>query len=270
MLDFLRFYLNSLHMTSQADFLEQYTHWYTTTQGSLVLASTLHLTKEMISPWPRRGHNVLAMGFGHWKSLEMLWESGFDVSAIAASQEHMEMAKQYLHQKVDLYINAFDHLPFDDKTFDYVILRPPPRKGSYPSLQAMFNEASRLATKGILLQFWNNASLLGLMAKRQSLPYFLEHSLWSSWQTARKMMRKAAPQGTISTGSTLLGLPKSWNENSWFHKLNSTVIPLPIGALVHLRLDLIPKTPLTSIPLRLDPVGVKSVRPLVAMERHKF
>ncbi len=257
-------------MSSHVDFLEQYTEWYSSQQGTFTLASTMHLTKEMLSPWPRRGHNMLAMGFGHWKSLEMLWESGFDVSAIAASQEQMELAKQSLHQKVDLYFNSFDHLPFDDNSFDYVILRPPPREEAYPLLQDMLKEAARLATKGILLQFWNKFSLLKLMSIRQSLPYFLERSLWSSWHDARKIMRKIAPKGAISTGSTLLGPPSTWHEDSLWFKSNSKFVPIPLGALVHLRLDLVPKIPLTGIPLRLDPVGVKGVRPLVAMESRKL
>ncbi len=254
-------------MSQSTNFLNQYNDWYESTQGSFALASTMHLTKEMLSPWSRRGHNILAMGFGHWKSLEMLWESGFDVSAIAASQGQMDMTKKFLHQKVDVYISSFDHLPFDDKSFDYVILRPPPRKEAYPPLDAMLKEAYRLANKGILLQFWNIFSTLGLWRKRQSLPYFLEHSLWDSWHNTRKAMRKLSSSGKITTGSTLFGPLSSWHEQSRLAKGNGRVIPIPLGALVHLRLDLVAQTPLTGIALRLDPTGVKSIRPLVVMER---
>ncbi len=254
-------------MLSQEDFLEQYNAWYASTQGSFVLENSIHLTKEMLSHWPRRGHNLLAIGFGHWKSLEIIWESGFDLSAIAASYAHIHTAKEALQHKVDIYLHNFEHLPFDDKNFDYVLLMPPPRQEPYPALHLMLNEACRLARKGIIVQFWNSFSLLRLWNKAQNLPFFLRHRWLASWRDAHSTLRTIVPAGKISTGSTLFGPLRTWQESSYFNNINSKVAPIPIGNLVQIRLSFNPQKPLTSIPIVLDPRQIKSVHPLAAMER---
>ncbi len=254
-------------MLSQEEFLQQYNAWYKSPKGSFVLESSIHLTKKMLSHWPRRGHNLLAIGFGHWKSLEILWESGFDLSAIAASEVHIHSAQKSLSSKVDLYSHSFDHLPFDDKSFDFVLLMPPPRIEAYPALHVMLREACRLAQKGVLVQFWNTFSILKIWNKSQNLPFFLKHRWLASWRDIHSTLRSIAPAATIRTGSTLLGPPHSWQENTYFKKLNTSVIPLPVGNLVQLRLDFNPQRPLTGIPIVLDPRQIKGVQPLAAMER---
>ncbi len=254
-------------MSAQENFLKQYETWYASNQGSFVLSNSIHLTKKMLSHWPRRGHSLLAIGFGHWKSLEILWESGFDVSAIAASSVQVQAARQALQHKVEIYSQSFEQLPFDDKSFDYVILMPPPRQEPYPALHAMLKESIRLAKHGILVQFWNTISILGLWSKWQKLPYFLRHRWLVSWRDAHNTLRTLAPKGVISTGSILCGPPNTWQENVWLEKANTHIIPLPIGSLVQLRLSFLPQKPLTGIPIALDPRQIKSVQPLVAMER---
>ncbi len=254
-------------MITEEDFFTQYDTWYASTQGSYVLSCSMHLSKKMLSHWPRRGNNILVIGFGHWKSLEMLWENGFDVSAIAASKAHIDTARQALHQRVEIFLHAFENLPFDDKTFDYVIVSPPPRPKAYPDLNIILHEARRLATKGILLQFWNKLPFVNPYKTSKKLPFFLQHRWCISFRQAHKSLRDIAPNCSIVTGSTLIGPPSTWKENSFLHRVNCKAVPLPIGNLVQLRLNLTPQAPLTGIPLKLDSVKITKAQPLIAMER---
>ncbi len=254
-------------MLYEEDFFKQYDTWYSSKQGSFALASSMHLTKKILSHWPRRGHKLLAIGFGHWQTIEMLWESGFDTTAIAVSQAQLYSAKQALHNKVEIYMQSFEHLPFDDKSFDYVVLMPPPNPKEYAPLHLLLQETIRLASNGILVQFWNNCSTLGLWRHKDNLPFFLRHRWQGSWRDTHNTLKNLAPKATITTKSTLLGPPSTWFDTSCFKKVNTCVMPLPIGNIVQLRLSFAPQMPFTKIPIRLDPRQIKGVQPVVAMER---
>ncbi len=240
------------YMNDTQEFFQHCQAWYQGDQGSFMLENVLQLTKQMVSPWPRRGHSLLEIGCGHWKSLEMLWQSGFDVSSIATAQMYGASAHSVLGGKVDIGYGALDHLPFQDNFFDYVVLMLPPQKTTYPPLLDILTESARLAAKGILLQFWNPFSCTGLLQRMHRLPLFLEHAFWTSWRDVLGILRTLCPQGAWHMGSILYTNPATWQKKNWLRTINSSIFALPLGALIQLRFDFNVNIPLTGVPLRFD------------------
>lgn len=71
---------------------------------------------------PRRGEHLLGVGFdaGAWSLL--FRDLGCDVTGVVPSTRILEMAKQKLGQKAELYLGTAEDLPFSDSEFDIVSL----------------------------------------------------------------------------------------------------------------------------------------------------
>ncbi len=253
-----------------------------------LLACSLHLSKKMFAPWPRRGHSFLQIRPAHWKELELLWESGFEVSAISFQDNILENAPAHLQTAVDVHKlrpKALEHLPFSQKTFDYVGInllpdllfdtplqtcnnaeshqKKSPHVLEYEQsqteifalpLHSILSEALRVTTKGIIFQGLNPFSIMGLQRKcfLKSLPAFCRHGSWYAWRDICNTLRTIEPLSDISTASMLLGSGGTWKTNSFLHKFNESIFRLPIGALMQIRLNITEYLPLTGTVLRIS------------------
>ncbi len=230
-----------------------------------MLECSLHLSKKMFSHWPRRGHSFLQIHCSHWKVLELLWESGFEVTAVSLEENFMHTAPPQLQQVVDMHMlraPALAHLPFANNSFDYVELNflPPisaeeniSTQHDFPPLHAMLSEALRVAAKGVIFQGLNPFSMAGMQAKcaKKSLPPFLQQSPWHAWRDVCNTLRTLAPTGKISTRSMLLGPIASWGKKSLTKKINEAVMLGPVGALMQVRFNFADGIPLTGTALKV-------------------
>ncbi len=266
-------------MTVEKDLFTLYDQWYQSPQGALALDCTLRLTKEILSPWHRRGHCILQMGFDHAKTLELLWQSGFDVSAVCTSPSLLEHLEAPLRQCVDIQYRApagLDTLPYADKSFDYVVISLPPtaQEKPYPSLQSMVGEALRIAAKGILFQGWNICSLAGLHYtwKKKALPLYLQEGTWHTWRHVYSTLRALAPKGdtgarsSISTKTSLISPIPYWTGSGRFEKTHHWKLSIPLGALMQVRLTLQDQGAMTSMPLYVRPLTHKPLQTLPVVE----
>ncbi len=261
-------------MTKEQDFFALYDSWHQSPQGSFALHCGLNLTKKMLSSWPRRGHSFLQIYFDSPKTLEWLWQSGFDVSAVAPSAHLIHSMDVALQQRVEMHAltpRALDNLPFNDKSFDYVALMLPPiaPDTSYPPLHALLQEALRLAIKGVLYQGWNPCSMAGVQMswKKSAQPDFLQGCSWHNWKSvyttlynlSRQQMLNPAPLsrhlGNMRLYSSLLGTVGQWGKNSLTQKIQGLIVPAPVGALMQIRCHLVDHTAMTSTPLRIPPLS---------------
>lgn len=141
---------------------------------------------------------------------------------------------------------APDWLPFDDNSFDWVLLRAdelPPA-----ALPAALGEACRVAACGLVITFWNSASLPWLAwrlhGRRHAWP---GHSLpfWTVWRLL------AARPGRLHAASCLWRPACRWHHGT---KVRAAALSrLPFGAWCVLRLDMAPRRTGTPLPLRLRP-----------------
>ncbi len=274
-------------MTTKESFFENYLpwqEWYESKQGVFALDCALHLTKHMLSHWPRRGHTLLQIHFDHWKSLELFWESGFDVCGIAPSEAFIHTVPQHLQHMLETTLarpTALDQLPFEDKSYDYVVLNLMPMISLYPALHNMLAEALRIAAKGILIQCWNPFSCLGMLRTyhKKSLPPFLQQGPWFTWRDICHTLRTQVKilhggQAHLRTKSTLYapyaswGIQKKWAHFLHMHNINKAILPSALGALMQIRLTLNEALPLTGSPLRIK--VLKKMAPAIeGVERSK-
>ena len=249
----------------EQDILTLYEDWYQSSQGNFALNAILNLTNKMISPWPRRGHKALLISYDNIKSIDLLWQSGFDVSAIATSHALALNADPSLKHKADIHYlapMALGNLPFNDKSFDYTIinLSPIAKEHTYPHIQDIIYEAMRVSVKSILLQSWNTFSIAHW--QRKNSPLFIQHCPWFTGREIYNILRKAYPSGQVYTKSTLLGSVKNWGRLGYYNKINQAIIPLALGAFMQVRLDLTKNIAMTTTPLLVNPLTSPSMQPI--------
>lgn len=239
-------------------------YWYDTPQGAFVFAREQALMRNMLSPWPRRGHNLLEVGCGGGRFLEMLWEAGFDVTGLDSTEALLDAARRRMGARAELQLGVPDLLPWDDNVFDYVVLAPLPDRGA--SLHDMLREAVRVAARGILLRFWNPCSLPGLcrLPSRSPLREITEDRLWRSWRVYRRLLRALSPGCLISVRSILYPPFCAWREGAALSRLNNLITPLPAGGITVLRMEYAAARPLIPLPLRLGKLCLKGTCPATA------
>jgi Methylase involved in ubiquinone/menaquinone biosynthesis len=221
--------------------MQEYAQWLRSPEGRVAFVQKKRLVETLLSDWPRRGHTVLEIGCGSGLFLELLWEAGLDPTGIESSPELLDIVRKHMGSKVDLHLGKFDTLPFDDDEFDYVAVLSALNREK--DLEMIFNEAFRVATKGLLISFNNTWSLSGLLKicnrgseQMKGMEYYTPHKILS---TLRKIMGKT----NFSMRTTLLGPPSTWRENAPFSFINRPVTMLPFGACAGLRVDIGPLQP---------------------------
>ncbi len=265
-------------MTAEKDFSSLREQWYQSPQGQGALQGALHVTQKALAPWHRRGHCILQMGFDHGSSLEFLWQSGFDVSALCSSSHVLESLNTPLRQCIDTEYRApaaFDHLSYGDNSFDYVIVSLPPAERPYPALKNILREALRIAAKGVLFQGWNSYSLAGIQRKtcKSSLAPYMQACHWHSWRQVYHTLRSLHPQqrgihaSTLRTFSTLLGPTRAWQASGRLQKMYNLTLPLPTGALMAVRLTFKDQGVMSNIPLYVKPLAGETLQAAPVAER---
>lgn len=195
-----------------------------------------NMARRMTSGWPRRGHNLLEMFCSDGYFLEMFWQSGFDVTGQDQDMDLLTKARKRLKNTADFALSHPESLPYDDRSFDYVVCLVGLESAENPS--GLVSEMFRLATRGVLLAFPNAWSLHGLgrfLGRRPAGEKFFSPVRVSS------MMRKADKSGVgkSSWASTLHWPGWTWKMPS-LRRLNFAVAVPPMGAITMVRVDFNP------------------------------
>lgn len=219
-----------------------FTAWRPAERGEFVLQRATGLFRNLLSSWPRRGHTMLHVGCGKDCFLHMFWEDGFDVTGLESDTHLLSALRERLGNRVECQLGQYDCLPYDDESFDYVVL--PWVLNLEPSARrrAILAEAVRVAGKGVLLGFVNSWHISG----RRGLPRLAGVSSL----TPAAMFSLLKPWFSICVPTVrfvLAGPCGSWRLGSCWKPLNSVVSCLPFGALAGVRLDRRSAVPLTPL-----------------------
>ncbi|WP_346667087.1 methyltransferase domain-containing protein [uncultured Desulfovibrio sp.] len=114
-----------------------------------------------IASWKRRNTHLLEINCGAGACLQVLWECGFDVTGTGADPELRRLAVQTAPCGTEVLAGVDDDLPVETDAFDWVILH----LGDHTAEQtrSAVREAARIASRGLVVTFWNRSSLLRLL-----------------------------------------------------------------------------------------------------------
>lgn len=202
----------------------------------------LALLEKALAPWPRRQAPLLEVNCGNGAFLQFLWQCGFDVQGTEIDAALREKAQAARVPGLEIFAAADDDLPFDNDSFDWVILH----LKNPGSLAAGINEGVRLARRGFMLTFWNSSSLPALLWR------LCNKKNWDAsatpWRTAWSQMQSPG-LGQLAALSTL-ALPACMWHAPWPGGV--AIGGFPLGAWCVIRLDMGASRPGTPQPLRLD------------------
>lgn len=216
------------------------------TRAAYVLAMQRNLMQRALATWPRRYAPLLEVNCGDGYFLPMLWQSGFEAVATEQDDSLRILAEKRNLPDIDVRASADVDLPFEDDTFDWVILHLRPSRDTEIGDSA--REALRVARRGLMVTFWNSLSLPGIMSHifRKGRPWPYRLSWWQVWRQLHTL-----GDWRHTTLATLCGPMATWSGRCRASFINGWSCGLPIGAWCIIRMDLNVGYPLTSMPLRI-------------------
>ncbi len=214
----------------------RYDQWAQSLKGRFALEQEERLLQGMISSWPRRKQRLLDVGCGTGLFLDFFWSCGFDLTGIDKSPDMLARAREKMDSRVDLHVGVAEHLPFDDREFDYVTIMTVLEFVDDPA--AVLLEAARVARKGILITFLNRCSLYGWSVRMGKKKSSLSRAHWFSWCELRGLIQKSIGHGSVAASSILLGPPSTWTKTPPFRQMNSLPVSPYLGAVTAVRIDL--------------------------------
>ena len=214
----------------------RYDRWAKSPRGSFALRQEIKLLQGVIAPWPRRKQKLLDIGCGTGMFLEFFWSCGFDLTGMDKSPDMLSLAREKIGHRADLHLGSAEHLPFEDREFDYVSLVTVLEFVEDPALA--LREAVRVARKGLVIGFLNRWSLYGLSMRFEKKKSSLAGARWFTWPEMRALIQKNLSPGSMRARSILIGPPCTWNPAPVIRHLNSTPVPPWMGAFTAVRVEL--------------------------------
>lgn len=208
--------------------------WEREPHGQFALEQERRFLLQMISTWRRRQRTMLYVECGTGSFLECLWEAGFDVSATASNVDDLRKARTRIGSRAELFLSQPDFLPFEDRSYDYVLLVT--ALNYCPSPRDVLQEAARVCAKELLITFLNKYSLYACsqLISRSSHPI-----RWWSWLSMRTFIKQVLGQRPLYTyGGILPGPYISWQQKPLVRSLNTLLCPNTFGAYCGLVLDM--------------------------------
>lgn len=211
-----------------------------------------------IASWRRRNTRLLVINCGEGRCLRLLWECGFDVTGTCASPVERSQAARTAPHGTEILAAADDDIPVDADAYDWVVLHLCDHALGRASLAVQ--EAARIASRGLVICFWNRGFLLRplsfLWRKRLQLPCRGQYL----WQVMRAV--HGIPGRKWLSGC--LPLPFMWGLFGLLGGAGRVCSAL-LGAWVMLRIDLDPAAGGTPLGLRVGASG-KVPQEAAAME----
>ncbi len=184
-----------------------YEQWFNNPQNRFAADLESRLMVDMLSPM--RGEALLDIGCGTGASLLPFMEKGLNVTGLDPSPYMLDITLKNLGNRVDLYREFAEDLPFDDNSFNYACFVATLEFVDDP--QKAIEEACRVAKDKIFIGVLNRYAIKGIERRVRGIftkTIFNHAKFFSVWEI-KQIIR------------TILGrVPVSWR----------TVCQLPVGS----------------------------------------
>ncbi|MDR1855662.1 MAG: class I SAM-dependent methyltransferase [Desulfovibrio sp.] len=208
----------------------------------LIIRRQTGLLQECTTGWPRRDKSLLEINCGRGTFAMLLWEWGYDVTVTEPSPELRATAEERCGDRVAVEAASDDHLPFDDESFDWVVLHA--IHGERP-IEDAIEEAIRVASSGVAVTFWNSLSPACRFSPDRGMFSRNAFGWWRIWKCVN-----AAGKGRGSSLGTLAGLPCFWTRPA-ADRLCTLLSPNALAGWCIIRLDLRPSNLVTPLVVRI-------------------
>lgn len=111
-----------------------------------------------IASWRRRNTRLLEINCGRGLCLQLLWECGFDVTGTSSSPDERRAAAENAPYGTEILAAQDDAIPLEPDAYDWVILHL--GEHDVQQMRRAVHEAMRVASRGLVISFWNRSSLL--------------------------------------------------------------------------------------------------------------
>jgi SAM-dependent methyltransferase len=142
-----------------------YDDWLKTPAGRYIDGREKNLILDLTAP--RVGEKVLDVGCGTGEHLLLFMKKGCDITGVDPSPSMLDIAKQKLGNRADLYMEKAEDLPFSDNEFDIVTMISSLEFIEDP--QKAICEAIRVCRGRVFLGGMNKLSVAGTRWKYQRL-----------------------------------------------------------------------------------------------------
>lgn len=204
----------------------------------------LRLLEKALASWPRRQAPLLEVNCGNGAFLPFLWQCGFDVQGTEIDPALRQNAQKAKVPGLEIYAATDNDLPFDNDSFDWVILHL--KNSAASSIRSCAIEGIRIAKRGFMLTFWNSSSLPAFFWRCANKKDWAVSA--APWRLVWEQLH-ACGTGRI-TSLSALSLPGCAWHDPWpgggIH-----IGGAPLGAWCVLRLDMGESHMVTPMPLRL-------------------
>lgn len=240
-------------------------------QEKRIYAHTVKLDflTNLLKPWKKRNNKLLHIGIHNGIEPIVFWDMGFDVTALAQTQEEFEESQAKNGKMIEYIIANKEHLPLDEKAFDYVVLTHSfsaeetlfPHKSSIKSLAKILHSKKKIKTdeeKYIFLQeaFRVCAKSICLI-ENNSFAFNVFNPAVSPF-LFREVCTNFSEDCENSFFSALTLPSLFWSKKQSIKSWHALPLRIPFGSFMAVRID---KSPLlmTSLPLTIPQASTESI-----------
>jgi ubiquinone/menaquinone biosynthesis C-methylase UbiE len=206
-----------------------YDDWLKTPAGRYIDGREKSLILDLTTP--RVGEKVLDIGCGTGEHLLLFMKKGCDTTGVELSPHMLDIAKQKLGNRADLYMEKAEDLPFPDNEFDIVTMISSLEFIDDP--QKAICEAIRVCRGRIFLGGTNKLSVLGTSWKYKRLGHPSMNKSFRFFHIGQLMsMVRNQLQGVRTQWGSVIFLPYRWYTFATRFEEAIPIMKNPFGAFL--------------------------------------